>query len=194
VVTLEDRQELWKLARKIFPRDKAKQVFYFQLRVDGQTHRMADMLAARKPPGSGYGDREFMQGAWGGKNISNPLSADYYRRMAAEHGVSTDGMRYCPQLASFPGDPEAWVDSVGDVKRVAEKKGLKLEGSIEYTPTEEIPLDDGSGPYQVANDIVVDTIEDMREGNPELAREMDKNPKKAEKVIETTREILSGRE
>lgn len=49
---------------------------------------------------------------------------------ARRAGVSTDGKAYMPQIARFPGDPEAWVQSTDEAKAVLERRGWSAEGDI----------------------------------------------------------------
>lgn len=56
-------------------------------------------------------------------NYCRPL----YTQPAKDAGVSINGKHYQHGLARFPGDPEAWVDNLGDVKRILEKRGHGCE-------------------------------------------------------------------
>lgn len=170
------------------------QAAYVQMRLKGETHKMAEMLALRTPPGQGFNDRLLMEGHWGAKNLTDDFTRTIYHQIARAHGVNPDGMTYCSQLASFPGDPTAWVDTVGDVKRVAEMKGMKLEGAIEYTPPgyNDGVTDDLSGPYRVSDDIVNEHILDEVAATPELASEYEAHPQKlADRKAELTT-VFSG--
>lgn len=178
-----------------FQDSRERQAFYVAMRVKGETHSMAEMLAACRPPGLGLTDTAFLRDS-GGRNIDGVMAADYYREIARANGITPDGCRYCPQLASFPGDPAAWVSSVGDAKRVAETKGLKLEGGIQHTPAgyNDVPVDDGNGEYEVADDIVHDHIAGLYDDNPEMVEEVNSNPQKAHDLVEKTKQTLSGKE
>ena len=47
---------------------------------------------------------------------------DYYRKVAASEGVSVDGAVYKSQLASYPGEPKAWVRSRADCRYLAAER------------------------------------------------------------------------
>ncbi len=161
---------------------------------NGQSSKMAELLAARQPPGGGLTDSVFLQGRLGGRDLGDPDTASQYRAAARAAGVCTDGMVYSSQLASHPGDPTAWVDSVADVKRVAQKKNLILEGGIKYEPpgVGDQPVLDGSEPYRVANEIVEDDIRAACVDNPELAAEWSTSPQKLEDAREKVRAVCEG--
>lgn len=81
---------------------------------------------------------------------------DFYLNAAREAGVSPEGKVYDHRLAAFSGDPEAWVGSPDDVRRVLEKRNWGCEGDMtvkcEPVPTApDIPL---------ADHIVEDLVED----------------------------------
>ncbi len=66
-------------------------------------------------------------------------------------GVNISGMRYCPQLATKMHDPKAWVGTRADVKRVAEARGLGIEGTVSVKAPE---VEQIEKPYEVANNLV----------------------------------------
>jgi hypothetical protein len=85
---------------------------------------------------------------------------DATRRLAYQQakaaGINPEGKRYSPQLARKGlrwKDPEAWVSSKDDVRRVCESRGLGCEGAVTVKAREpEQGIDDV--PYSVAPDIV----------------------------------------
>jgi len=156
--------------------------------------RLADALASRTFAGIGMTDSIFMEGRWNSGGIADERVAAIYRQMARESGVSPEGKTYCSGLASFPGDPRAWVDSVADVKRVAAEKNLILEGGINYTPPDSMdaPIDDLSGRYEVADDIVDEAMLSAAEDNPDLAEEWAAKPEKFKEARHQTKELFSG--
>ena len=110
---------------------------------------------------------------------------DYYRKVAASEGVSVDGAVYKSQLASYPGDPKAWVRSRADCRAVAAERGMTLEGSVNYKPPEHDapnPLDE---PYQVSEKIVDHEYEVLCDMEPDAAA------MPAEEVKSEIREKLS---
>lgn len=168
--------------------------FYRKLLKKGVSPKLAEALAHRAAPGIGMTDSIFMEGRYSGGGFQDEHVGNVYRQIARDNGVSPDGKQYCSQLASFPGDPKAWVDSVADVKRVAEEKNLILEGGIDHIPAGALdaPVDDLSEPYQVADDIVDEAILSAAEDNPDLADEWVAKPKKLEEAREQVKETFSG--
>lgn len=71
-------------------------------------------------------------------------------RMAEAAGVSTSGKLYLSGLASYPGDPTAWVSDGSDIRRVAREKNMTLEGSINQKGHEVEP----TPPVDIAPDIL----------------------------------------
>lgn len=134
------------------------QAHYELCRKNGCTHALAEMLATRTFPGSKGTDRSFMQGRYhqtGGGQFANLPAADVqeYMRKASEAGVNPTGKWYSGGLARYPGDPRAWVDGLGDVKRVAEERGAEVSGAIEVSPPKYRDVAEGQ-PYRVADDLV----------------------------------------
>jgi hypothetical protein len=135
---------------------------YEIMRLRGESHNMAEILATRKFPGSRT-DREFNAGRVNGNQFEHvPGLGDYYRKIAEEAGVSVTGKFYCSGLASWPGDPTAWVSDRGDVLRVAREKGLRVSGHVDYDPGEPTPAAD----VPIADDLVESEVEDILESNP----------------------------
>ena len=147
------------------------QVRYWEMRLNGQSHNMAEMLATRTFPGARGTDRAFMQGRYhqtgGGQFAHLPAgSVQEYMRKAEEAGVNPTGKWYSGGLARFPGDPRAWVDGLSDVKRVAEERGAEVSGAIDVRPPtdqEVVPR-----PYRVASDLVQARVAEAIADNPDL--------------------------
>ena len=135
---------------------------------NGCAPSLADMLASRKFPGTKGTDRSFMQGRKldGSQFEGIPLVGNHHLCVAQKAGVNPAGKYYSGPLARYPGDPEAWVDSVHDVKRICEKRGWECEGAIKV----ESPRYSGTepGPYRVADDIVDDHLSHVLSERPEL--------------------------
>lgn len=109
---------------------------YVQMVDDGQTPAFAAMCALRQPPGVKGTDRTFMQGRMNNEQF-NGMPADHARNMitlAKRAGINPSGKYYAAGLADKrgPADPEAWVDSVSDVKRVASRRNLTVSGAVEH--------------------------------------------------------------
>lgn len=130
---------------------------------DGMAPKLAEVLATGKFPGTRT-DREFLEGHCNGSQFERtPWIGDGYKARAEQSGVSTNGKVYLSGLASFPGDPAAWVSDRSDVLRVAREKGLTVHGSVHYDPGEPGP------PERVAIDprLVEAEVQDVLAENPD---------------------------
>lgn len=107
-----------------------------------------------------------------------------YKRRAATAGVSTHGKHYFSKLAAFPGDPEAWVSSRSDIKRVCEKRGWGCEGAgIKVAPV----VLDQPGPYEKPYRVADDVVEDAAAIQMENEGLTDLTPKEKQTLLEKTR-------
>lgn len=122
--------------------------FYVKLLSEGQTQRFAEMCALQQPPGLKGTDRAYMQGRLNNQQLDNMAThqAKALVAMARRGGVNPSGKYYAAGLADSRGaaDPGAWVDSVADVKKVAEMRNLTVEGAVEHKgrpqPRPHVPL------------------------------------------------------
>lgn len=143
------------------------QVDYWKMRLDGQSHNMAEMLALKKFPGTRT-DVEFNKGRCNGNQFEHvPGLGDHYRSVTEALGGSTTGKFYCAQLADFPGDPTAWVSDRSDVLRVAREKNFSVEGSVEYRAEPTAPRPD----VVVDPQLIIDETNDIMEAMPRSNRE-----------------------
>lgn len=135
-----------------------QQVEYWKMRFDGQSHKLAEMLATRSFPAVRGTDSDFMKGS----HIQDTQLDEYRHRMANAQGVDTTGKRYLAGLAAFPGDPEAWVSGTSDVKRVCEKRGWNCHGAVEYEAPDAYQVTDADRDLKapIAPDIIRDTVAD----------------------------------
>ena len=157
------------------------QMRYWQMRRDGQSHRMAEMLATRKFPGLKT-DSIFNEGRCNGNQFERiPQEGDYLRGIAEEAGVNTTGKVYLRGLADYPGDPTAWISDRGDVLRVAREKGYKVDGYVNYQPPEAEPMADVDG---VAPELIEDEVQTILASNPGA---------RADDVREHITDLRSGR-
>jgi hypothetical protein len=110
---------------------------------NGATEKFAEMVASQTPPGTRGTDRAFMEGRYAGNWMDGmpPQLANRMVREARAAGINTTGRFYMGGLADKRAhrDPEAWVDSVDDVKRVAKKRRLEVHGIVDYVPPEAAP-------------------------------------------------------
>lgn len=112
------------------------QQMYLRMLSEGQTPRFAEMCALQQPPGVKGTDRAFMQGR-SNQQWLDDMPADHAARIlreARESGISVSGRYYMSGLADKRGhrDPAAWVDSVGDIQRVARERNLTVQGIVDH--------------------------------------------------------------
>lgn len=131
---------------------------YVKMRLEGQSHSMADLLAHRSFPAVRGTDSDFMKGS---HIQEGPLEA-YRHRMAQQQGVDTNGKRYIAGLARYPGDAEAWVSSTSDVRRICANRGWNCHGAVEYEAPDSYVLTDDNRDLKapVASDIIQEHVED----------------------------------
>jgi hypothetical protein len=137
---------------------------YLDMRRNGESHRMAEILATGKFPGLNT-DTTFLAGHHNGNQFEHaPGLGDWLKRKAEAAGVNTNGAIYLRGLAKFPGDPGAWVTSKGDVARIAEERGWGVDGSVKVERREVGPMPD----VAVAEDIVDDAARYLLEQDPDM--------------------------
>jgi hypothetical protein len=125
----------------------------------------AVMVALQRPPGTKGTDRSFMEGRMNNQQLDAmpPLQARWLAAEARAAGIDISGKYYCGGLADRRGwrDPEAWVSSVDDVRRVAVKRRRKVEGSVNYDPGPSPPKR-----VRLAKSIIADEVRKLRTTNP----------------------------
>jgi predicted nucleic acid-binding Zn ribbon protein len=65
-----------------------------------------------------------------GTQFANKDMANFHLAKARAAGVTTSGKSYYPELARYPGDPQAWCGSSDDIRRVARKEGYDVDGDV----------------------------------------------------------------
>lgn len=105
--------------------------------------RWAEMCALGVAPGTKGTDRAFMQGRMNNQQLDAmpKAQAAWLSREAREAGINISGKYYCGGIADSRGwrDPEAWVSSNDDVRRVAASRNLHVTGSVEHAGRPEPP-------------------------------------------------------
>lgn len=105
---------------------------------DERAKRLADMLTSGKAP-YGISDDTFLRGNCNGKQFEGmEATGDHYKKVCEDAGGQTKGRKYLSGLARYPGDPEAWVGSRGDVQRICEKRGWGCDGTVTVKPRESL--------------------------------------------------------
>lgn len=96
-----------------------------------------------------------------------PMARMEYMEAAKRDGISTQGKVYQHGLARFPGDPEAWVGTRGEMKAVLEKRGWGCERlGVAARAATEAPVRVG----ELADDIVARHVERNLADVPEAGR------------------------
>jgi hypothetical protein len=94
------------------------------------------MVVFQQPPGVKGSDRSFMEGRYNNQQLDQ-MPRDHAQNIVAlakRAGINVSGKYYASGLADSrgPADPEAWIDGASDVKRVAMKRNLTVEGSVTH--------------------------------------------------------------
>jgi hypothetical protein len=154
---------------------------YRGMRIGGQTHKFALMIASRQFPGVKT-DSVFNEGKFSGSGGSGcEAKENHYRTQAEKRGFSTNGKWYCGSLARFPGDPEAFIGSRSDVLAVCKKNNFTiLDGYVDYKGHETPPTPD----YEVAPGLIDRETREVMEDCP---------GSKYEDVYERVHELRTGR-
>ena len=138
------------------------QRYYEACRRNGLSHKLAEMFAFQMPPMSNT-DREFLEGHCNGNQFSGQEKlGNYYRKESKANGIDTTGKIYLSSLASYPGDPRAWVSGRGDVQRLCEERGLNCEGSVTVKGREKQPVES----VGIADDIVDRAVDEVLASDP----------------------------
>lgn len=155
---------------------------YLRMRLSGESHNMAEMLALKAFPGVHGLDSTFMVGTHHQDSV-----LDNYRYHAAQDaGIDTNGKRYLSGMARFPNDPEAWVSGRDDVVRLCESRGWNSHGMVEY---EAPSIDRAPEPdIPIAKDIVDQHVAACLRAFPEG----DHTPQLKEDIRESVTQELSG--
>lgn len=128
--------------------------------------RLAEMFAARQPPGTRGTDRAFLEGRENGKQFERePHVGDRYRRMAKRAGVETTGRIYHPGLASRPGDPNAWIADTSDLLKKCQQQGKSCTGIVEYQAPQQPPRPSKPLADNIVNRLMTEKIFE----NPDIA-------------------------
>ena len=116
---------------------------YERILAAGHSPRFAEMCALQRPPGVRGTDRAVMQGRYA-EGWLDDMPRDQALRITREAraaGINISGKYYCAGLADKRAhcDPAAWIDSAGDIKRVARLRNLTVRGVVEHQGTPEPP-------------------------------------------------------
>lgn len=91
--------------------------------------KLREMLESGQVP-AGMTDSVFLEGETDNSQQQRlGMFAEQFKSQALAAGVDPKGKVYKSGLASYPGDPSAWVNSRADVLRVCEEKNLTAHDS-----------------------------------------------------------------
>lgn len=151
---------------------------YEQLRRNGESHNIAEMLTYRSAPSSKTDDDFFRgQGTLDAQVGDDP---HYMQQITANYRAATGGQNPNPNysyqagLAQYPGDPRAFVGSAGEAKRRAEELNVNLDGFVTHKASE--PISDpfagmaskGSSRVPIASDLKAVIADQMTKRDPSL--------------------------
>ena len=107
------------------------QAAYVKMRRAGECHKLAEMFAYQQPCGTKNTDRAFFHSKMNGQDLEQ-LPAGMQKRARERYQRETgrdipQGSVYISQLAQGPGDPRAYFDSVGDIKKRCLETGASCE-------------------------------------------------------------------
>lgn len=146
--------------------DQSVQAKYEEYRNSGVPHGMAQVLATRRFPRITT-DSTFMKGKVNGNQFEKtPGLGDHYKQIAEKSGVSVTGKVYYPSLASFPGDPAAWISGRGDALALCKERGWSIEGDVTYKAPER--SNEPTPSVGVADDIVERETQNVMSQDPGL--------------------------
>jgi hypothetical protein len=132
------------------------------MRLSGESHNIAEVLATRRFSGLRT-DAIFNEGKFSSDKGKVGPHEVWLREQADAAGVSTNGKWYCSGLASFPGDPTAWVGDRSDVLRIAREKNFTVEGYVEHKGHQADPGDD----VKIADELVEAEVRDILDSCPD---------------------------
>ncbi len=164
--------------------DPVIQARYERMVRDGESPRVAEMLAFQHPP-RGKDNTSWLAAnskALGGGDMAPPVR-QHHEAMARAAGVSTDGKVYMPALArqNMPGDPMAWVSDHSEFKRRLEDRGDGWSDDTQCVP----PRNDFAPPpdIEVATDLIEERACQLIEKNPDLLHKHCKITAKGDDVV-----------
>lgn len=147
------------------------QSHYRRMIRDGQTEAFALMCSLQQPPGTKGTDRALMEGRMDGSWLNSlpKRQADRMIREAKKAGISTSGKYYMSGLADKRGhcDPAAWVDTTGDVMRVAEARNYEVNGAVTRKARETPP----PKAREISESILSEHVAAERKKDPKAKRE-----------------------
>jgi hypothetical protein len=154
------------------------QTIYAAAKANGCTDRLAELLASRRIR-MGATDKSYF--AKFGR-LGDELGPEHLNQVVSEarkHGYTpSQSDVYMPNLAQFPGDPDAFVSPAegrSKIEKVAAKRGMVRDLSagratmkFKYAGPQTDPFENAP---PIADDIVMSEIREMARENPDVAKE-----------------------
>ncbi len=150
--------------------------------LNGESPRMALMLAMQQPPGTKGTDSVF--NAAENRRVGQQYSDEYMSKITAiakRAGVDTTGKTYNGQLGKYH-DPHAWVSGLGDVRAAAKAKGYRIEGAVNVDH-----LDENAPPKpapKLSERLIREQTENVVAQNPGIAAKVAQSPRAAKTLRE----------
>jgi hypothetical protein len=145
---------------------------YQRIRMEGETHKWAEMIAMGEPPRI-MTDAVYFANHPGRIEDMRPIEQAAMLSAAHRMGFKPGPNDvYCPSLAQRPGDPLAWVPPTGGrahIRKVCEMRGLACEGSV-TTKNRQPERDPHETATKMAPDVIRDNAVKMIAKNPALRR------------------------
>jgi hypothetical protein len=164
-------KEIIKLAKRDSSYGMTCGAIYVRLRCEGSTHMFAEMVALQRGPRI-MTDSVFFAGQG---DLLKQFQGDRAQlesrvALARKHGYNPGPSDiYNPNLARFPGDPEAWIPPSGGrahIRKVLAKRGWGCQGAVELESRPNPPPKF----KDLADDLAVEAAREMATRNPELRR------------------------
>lgn len=144
---------------------------YVSLRLKGNTHKFAVMVACQRGPRLMTDAVYFQNSRQVDAQFISPQQRDKAVAIARRHGYNPQRHdTYVSDIARFFGDPEAWVPQTGGrgyIKKICEQRGWECHGAVE-TKYREPDADPHETGVKLAPDLVNAGIKRMVAKDPKL--------------------------
>lgn len=123
------------------------QAAYVKMRMQGQSHSIAEMCALRQPPGKNNTEQAFWHGTHEQNGIEGmaPFARNMYLEEARRAGVNIQGKVYKHSLASpaegCVSDPRAWISDTSEIKQLCQERGMDCDGVVKHKEPIYDPVD-----------------------------------------------------
>lgn len=153
---------------------------YKKLRKRGESASMAAMIATRKTPQLKNTDTQFCRLERERMQSMPDKQRDDIVAIARRAGINTTGKTYNGQLGTYS-DPAAWVSDTHDVRQVAIKKGLDVQGMVNVKAA--VPLNPDKKPA-IAPDICNRMINERASRDKSFAKKIASSKKSRQAAVD----------